>query len=735
MIADMRSYVKSPANQFAAKLATGAGNYDDLQNWSYWVMDNWQAGVSQKDADAGGSLYSELESRYPNELRLPRPLTFAYHLSGTYENGFAGSTAVPTDEITIGTTQAVHRLARRIYCTAAAPRIYVKLWLPHDNNCTTVKVAIYSDSAGSPNAQVFSNTFDLDPKIGYGDYIVPMVYSTSATTYYHIVILPYNDGETLRVPISTTGTSNLFFTYNGSTWASTTTSAFIHEVRGYFSADNQTHAIKFFTAYDKLIGGMENAIRAENTDLNGWTTLSTLASGDITDLLELGDTMVVGQGNVRALSTIDSVGTVTGGSVSANRLAYWNGYVWRSDANEVYYSADMVTWTGPIEVCASGFQVRGMAGLGDHLYVSCDDGLYYIGYGDFVFRVTSWGGVDSTNGEHMINYHGNLIIGVGESIFQFDGQTMLPIGLDLKEGIPANYSGTVAALVANNNWLYCAITSSSTQGQDTIWAYNDQGWHFIAALPPKPYGPTILSMCYQRDAKQLHIGTNFGHVYSVYAPDVARESTLASVYGRYKHYGWLETDWFYGGLKEVQKDFESVYVSGENFSATQYAEIYWQDDDSTDWELLGTVTSDRQELRWSNYTTRPNSRQIKIGIAMYGESLTASPMIHAVRVKYHPMVSDWFRWSFPILVSDRQQEIDHTISSYSAYEKRLHLDSLITQVPPFILQDIDGETQYEVKVMGCQIQASNYEWINGSPEFDSIYNITVEQVRNGTYEA
>ncbi|WP_230677640.1 hypothetical protein, partial [Streptococcus pneumoniae] len=75
--------------------------------------------------------------------------------------------------------------------------------------------------------------------------------------------------------------------------------------------------------------------------------------------------------------------------------------------------------------------------------------------------------------------------------------------------------------------------------------------------------------------------------------------------------GWLETDWFFGGLYEIYKDFESVYISGDNLSSSLYAQVYWKDDDSTGWELLGTCTSPRTELRWSNYATRPASRQIK----------------------------------------------------------------------------------------------------------------------------
>jgi len=98
------------------------------------------------------------------------------------------------------------------------------------------------------------------------------------------------------------------------------------------------------------------------------------------------------------------------------------------------------------------------------------------------------------------------------------------------------------------------------------------------------------------------------------------------------------------------------------------------------------------------------------------------------------MVSDWFRWSFPVLCSDNQQELGGGISTHNARQKRAHLDTLITQVQPFILRDMDG-TEYEVKVMGCAIQNDDVEYYNGELKFNSIYNMTVEAIRNGTYEA
>jgi len=92
------------------------------------------------------------------------------------------------------------------------------------------------------------------------------------------------------------------------------------------------------------------------------------------------------------------------------------------------------------------------------------------------------------------------------------------------------------------------------------------------------------------------------------------------------------------------------------------------------------------------------------------------------------------RCASPIPCSHNQQEFGATIRTHNANQQRQHLDELITQVPPFIFRDMDG-VEYEVKVMGCAIQHDDVEWYNGQMVFNSIYNMTVEAIRNGTYEA
>lgn len=718
MIANLDLYSKGPANQFAAKLATGAGNYDDLQNWSYWVMDDWQAGIGKKDAEGGGYLYGELESRFPNRLQLPRAIR---HSAIEHE---AGARA-PDLLLPVGTTQIVHRVSALVTAPVDdCNNLYVALYLKSDDPVIGVKVAVYADSSG-PASELGSATITLSGAIGYHYYYakVSLGSAKASGTVLYVGVLPNVAGQTINLPVSTGGiVLTGYWIYNGTAWSQDDTKAFML-MRWSRDKDLSSDTVSTVAKFD---GYTYAAIGATLIRDDG-STVQTFGA-DITALLPLGDTLYIGLGNSTNYQTMSTGGAFTAKAVPARLFAKWNGYLWRSVGNDVFYTGNGSTWTGPIEVTSSGWEIQGMAGLEDYLYCSCDDGLYYVGAGDLVLKVAPWAGYNPINGAAMLNYHGALFISLGQSIIRFDGNAMLPVGPDLGEGLPLNRLGNVVAMCAQNNWMMCAITPQQAGGQSVILSYNDQGWHPIATLPA---GVNATALTYDAAAQYLWIATSAAGVFYCYLPDVANDKPANDAR---LPYAWLENDWFFGSLLEVQKDFESVYITGENLSATSYAVLYWQDDDSTAWELLGTVSDNRTEIRWSNYGTRPNSRQLKIGVALYTKTAGATPQINAIRIKYHPMVSDWFRWSFPILVSDNQQELGGTLSPYNAYQKRAHLDELTTQVPPLIFMDMDGE-QYEVKVMGCQIQHTDVEWIGGQMKFESIYNLTIEAIRNGSYEA
>ena len=67
-----------------------------------------------------------------------------------------------------------------------------------------------------------------------------------------------------------------------------------------------------------------------------------------------------------------------------------------------------------------------------------------------------------------------------------------------------------------------------------------------------------------------------------------------------------------------------------------------------------------------------------IGLGLYAKdsvNYSGTPIIRAVRVKFHNMTTDVFRWSLPLQISDDQTLLDNDVNPYSASAQRAHLDT------------------------------------------------------------
>ncbi len=201
------------------------------------------------------------------------------------------------------------------------------------------------------------------------------------------------------------------------------------------------------------------------------------------------------------------------------------------------------------------------------MFVSCDDALYYIGYADLVYTVSPWGQLDPAEdfGEGMTTWQGALYIPLNAGIIRYDASTMLPVGPDLGEGLPINRSGVIGAMATQNNWLYCLVRA--TAGASTVWAYNGQGWHYVTEAPTNDE-LYFTSIHYRRTNQKLYLGTNKGVIFTVVATDSANAIDLDTL-AYTSPYGTLETDWIYGGLKDVDKDWESVTIMGDDIDSNQ----------------------------------------------------------------------------------------------------------------------------------------------------------------------
>lgn len=716
------------ANPMAAKLGEGAGTYDDQQNWSGWVMDNWQAGVGKKDPQGGGFLYAQAETRFPNRMLLPY-MPIQPNSTDANSYNYQAGLLHPNTTILVGANSPIKRISHKF--TAQAGGVEALCYLKNEGK--VVSAVLYTDLAGKPDAVVgflYLNTVLTNDynNIGYSLYKIDLGATTPGTDY-HIVVYPTSGTDTITLPAYAPGTSGVNNQFDGATWTAYTTAVTLFGVISFGGSKSMVNFNGRVYAYSG-----SDVVKLDGS--NAWQTLTTLP-GTITNLAAVGNVLYIALGSTIAFYTMTTaeVFTVDPGANNADLFVLWKGFLYRSYGRNVYYTGDGTNWTGPISVAETGESIVDMDGVGDFLYVATNLMLYYIGYGDQVLTVTPWPQLGST--PVMLTYQGALYVALGRSLIKYESGSVLPLGLDLGEGLPALRDGNVTAMAQSNYWLFVAVSAKDTQGMSTIWAFNGQGWHFVTALVRHPTASVqdpITNLLYDRSRNTLYIGSSLSGNYmlTLLFPDVANYST--EIAPRYSPFGWLETDWFYGGLFEIYKDMESVYISCELCDANRYIEVYWKDDDSTAWELLGTVTSARQELRWSTPATRPNTRQIKLGFALYSKIANTSPIIRAIRLKFMTMVTDRWRWTLPVEVSDNQQFPDGSINPNNAFKQREHLDAMIKSVPPVILEDVDG-VRYEVKVLSASEQVEKWELdqSTGETRIQYTYNLTVEQATTATY--
>jgi hypothetical protein len=740
MLVDYRQYLRSNANQLAAKIGTGAGDYSDLQSWTAFAMDNWQAGVGKKDVDAGGFLYADSETRWPNRLQLPMalvPATAADPDNYPLNTGYCPGIIKPESSVQVGSVVTLRKLAKRIEGNGTK-LIGVHIYLANDDNVaatnpitTTINIGLWSDSASLPGSSITTKVEYINNTWGYGAHYVEFDNTLTDGTFYWIVVEPSTAGEVMNLPVDTSSpdpTADGMAWYNGATWASYSSGRMLIEpVMGMPPATEQINKLCYFPASGFMYAAAGETLYKQETDADKWEAVTSAFAANITDLHTDGDTLYIGIGDSTNYKTMDGAETITTASVPARIFTRWNGYLWRAVNNDVHYTSDGVTWSAAVEVCPDGFSVNGLSGQGDYMFVSCDDGLYYIGFGDSVFTVTPWGQLDPSEnfGEGMLNWQGALYIPLNAGIYRYDASSMLPVGPDLGEGLPLNRSGVIGAIATQNNWLYCLVRA--TAGASTVWAYNGQGWHYVTEAPTNDE-LYFTSIHYRRTNQKIYLGTNKGVIFTVVAtdnPNAIDLDTLAYT----TPYGTIETDWIYGGLRDVRKDWESVMIMGDGIDSLHPVRVYWLDEQSEAWEYLGEVTASGQELRWSDYTTRPNSKQLCIGLGLYAKETVnyqGTPIIRGVRVKYHNMVTDTWRWNLPIQVSDDQMT-STTLNTYTAAQMRAHLDALTRQVPPIIYEDPFGE-QHECKVLDCTVQMDKMEYVNGATRYSAVYRLTIEQV-------
>jgi hypothetical protein len=734
------AWKRGPAQPFAAKVNT-ANQYDQVDTWNEWVQEDWQTGVGRVDPTSGGFLYGEAETRVPNQVILP-PL-----LQQCDQRTIAGVKAdcryMPANMAgthTLGDSGDYDRMAVSFTLpnptnfgsgTAFTMAVYAQIPVG-----VSVTIAIFSNSAGAPNASVVSTTMTGTAPDQLFQWYGAAVSNASlvAGTQYWLVIYPTTSTNTITVAYGTSGYDTDMQAYNNAAWAALTGKYMLYTTEAFRIPNNLKDNSFYFRFNSVLYHTAEGYLYkydSANEQFDGATTPTITGSGNITSVAIFGPTVFFARdsGNYTTMNTSEAY---TAAATTASLFLEWKGYLWRAYQNDVYYSTDGSTWSSAIQIGGDDSNIRGMAGMGDSLYLATDKALFRLAPGNIVEESTRFGTEDSTNGLGMLEYQGRLYIPAGGRLFRFDpsGQ-MQDIWVSREDDLVTNRIGKISSLGRMNNWLVAAVVPVTAGGRPTIWVWQEEGWHFLVSFVSLE---TVLipntemhSVYYDRGTGRLWF--SYTGAYSLFV-DIS-DYTLNPFNDSgslYMPRGWLEQDRFYGGQYLLDKDFESVTIVGDNLSTNVNAKVYWQDEGSTGWELLGIATSDGQELRWGDHSTRPQGKWIKLGILLQTNDGDETPRVRAIVVKFLPMVNDRIRDTVTITLKNYIQLPDGTPDSYTATQQLAHIESMVESVIPIIYTDPLG-VSYEAKVVDYSMGIDIFAHENSANVIKEVEaTLVIEQV-------
>jgi len=202
---------------------------------------------------------------------------------------------------------------------------------------------------------------------------------------------------------------------------------------------------------------------------------------------------------------------------------------------------------------------------------------------------------DYRNGRVALTYGQYLYTSFGDNIIRYyDGEADL-LGPNLAGGLPEERRGEIAALAAYGEWLLVAIDGGADK-VSSILVYTQRAWHELYRAPAAGLRITALRI-------QAIPGNYVDRLWYNEGGDLAwlplDTNPLENSDYRFTFSCWVDMARVYGSMREVQKFFQSIRVTGDNLSASCYVTIGPRD---TDGWWYGYEIPEAWSILWGDFT-------------------------------------------------------------------------------------------------------------------------------------
>lgn len=745
---DPAQYRAQPINPMAAKVGAGGANYDDYMGWSFWVQEDWPNGAG-KPANAG-VLFGDVATFQSRRLTAPLQCwPVGIHPQNSWSYVHSNWPWVVSGVAEVGDDATWQKVAQFVEAGDTQTIQQCWFWVQPAGAALTISLERCATDGGAPDDLVAYRTISSFDRPGAQWLLLDLGSAVAMETGYDYYLCVTSSGA-VGVPYMVRDTdyyTGTMVAYDGTSWAEATVgdSALamfcIANVvdnalaAGGWAAEEIVDVVQWngtIWAYGRaymysLDPGSE--LWEDKFDIEVYE-----GPPNCVDLQEYAGDLYCAHG-ASGLYRLSTLGTLTevenGGSTQpASVLSSWNGYLFVAHGNQLWYT-DASTWEGPIYVGSSAYTITGMAGMDDSLYLATEEALWRLAPGDIVQGVLPWPSQSALNGRRMINHAGNLYIPVSNRIWMYaPNGTLQDMWVSEASQIPPEYMGQIHSLASTHLGVVATVQPVDDSLSPSVWLATTYGWHVLAVLPPGAGAGRVVTDAINN---RLWIASRCGLMFSIYLEPMAA-APLYNENQPWGNVGWVEWDWYTGDLVDIDKDWESVTIYGDDIGVNQPVSVFYKATELDSWRWLGTVTTENAELRFNELAYRPAGTKLKLGLLIESNDYHTTAAVRAIRVKHHPMLTDRWRWQVALPVHDNQEMPDGTLNSYTGAEVAAHLDELIGRVSPFVLEDMGG-TQYEVKVVGATRNVASWRWQPPASRADIqyVYTLTLDQVTAEAY--
>ena len=598
----------------------------------------------------------------------------------------------------------------------------------------TLTLGLYSNSGGLPGSLLKTATITKADFETAGAVQTPNWVEFSpgspagltASTTYWLALVPtaptVSDSLTIDWQTDTAGnysggSSSYQTQVDGSgSWAAGTTGT-----DGYFIINNGTGAASAVTIRPvRFDGGWYIAAGLNIYKFNTSTSqldLKYTAAATITALCSFGGYLYAALGDSNDM--VRSADGASWGAVSGKKYTHllsYNGYMYAAKSvggptGLAYYNGTV--WSPDIVLANASVTVSDLIGFRDQLLITATTGLWALS-SNLVYQVLDFSNEQyAGNGVNSLTWmaDGRVYIPIGQSLHAYDETRLIPVGLDLEEGLPLDQQGHVSCLVGTRTFLFASVDGGTTS-RSGIYAFNGKGWHCLAqaTTPGRRIRSLGLEQITSSTSRPRLWYFEDGTPYFLEFPDLTDnpngylDSAGAGI--AYHPQGYITSSWIGGELSAVAKDFQSIVVASTGCTTGRTIDLFIEVDRSGVWLPAGTVTrSPLQEYVLLSRTWGP----LTIATTKKAGSSTTSVIVVAEDTATVLQAGDFVR------IGDEVRQVNQIESADSF--------SVLT---PFTETPVDGDYVYPARPSGREIRYKAVLNSNSATETPVLQRVSVK---------